>query len=141
MKHFGYCFLSCMVYFTIKDESVRFFLCKSADWWVFLCPAKPTFDWISFWYYRHVLISLTTWKSIKCHTFLVSFITHLSWPEGFACCFVTLWKIFSKIAHQTALREMRSNKAPFSYKLGLRKFALASELFVLRPYFIRHFEF
>ena len=30
----------------------------------FLCHAEPTFDWMYFWYSRHVLISLTTWKYI-----------------------------------------------------------------------------
>ena len=43
-----------------------------------------------------------------------------------------------KITHQTALRKARLNTAPLSSKVGLRKFFLASELFVLRPYFICH---
>ena len=41
---------SCLLYFTMKDESVRFFLCTSG-WWVFLCPTKQSFDWMSFWYF------------------------------------------------------------------------------------------
>ena len=47
-------------------------------------------------------------------------------------------KIFSKITHQTALREEQSNMALFFLDVGLRKFVLANELFVPRPYFIRH---
>ena len=48
-------------------------------------------------------------------------------------------KIFSKITHQTALREARSNTGPFFFsEVGLTKFVLASELFVSRPYFICH---
>ena len=76
-------------------------------------------------------------KSGKCHTFLVSFIIPLSWPEWFMSCFVTRCKIFSKITHQTTLREARTNTAPFFSEVGRTKFVLASELFVLRPYFIR----
>ena len=47
-------------------------------------------------------------------------------------------KIISEITHQTTLREARPNTAPFSSDVGLTKFVLASELFVPRPYFIRH---
>ena len=47
-------------------------------------------------------------------------------------------KIFSKITHQTALKEARPNTAAFFSDVGLTKFVLASELFVPRPYFIRH---
>ena len=36
------------------------------------------------------------------------------------------------------LRETQPNTMLFFSKVGLRKFALASELFVLRPYFTRH---
>ena len=43
--------------------SVGFFLCTSG--WGFLCPVKLTFDWMSFWCSRHVLISLSSWKYIK----------------------------------------------------------------------------
>ena len=46
---------------------------------------------------------------------------------------VTRCKIFSKITHQIALREVRPNTAPFFSEVGLRKFVSASELFVLRP--------
>ena len=42
------------------------------------------------------------------------------------------------MTHQTALREARPNTAPFFSRVGHRKFVLASELFVPRPYFIRH---
>ena len=47
-------------------------------------------------------------------------------------------KIFSKITHQTALREGRPKTAPFFSDVGLRKLVHASELFVPRPYFIHH---
>ena len=47
-------------------------------------------------------------------------------------------KLFSKITHQTALRETRPNTASFFSDVGLRKFVLASELLVPRPYFIGH---
>ena len=47
-------------------------------------------------------------------------------------------KIFSEITHQTTLKEVRPNTAPFSSDVGLTKFVLASELFVPRPYFICH---
>ena len=47
-------------------------------------------------------------------------------------------KIFSKITHQTALKEARPNTAAFFSDVGLTKFVLASELFVPRPYFICH---
>ena len=40
--------------------------------------------------------------------------------------------------YQTALRKARPNTAPFFSEVGLRKFVLDSELFVLRPYFIPH---
>ena len=37
------------------------------------------------------------------------------------------------------LRELRPNTAPFFFsEVGLRIFVLASELFIPRPYFIRH---
>ena len=36
------------------------------------------------------------------------------------------------------LREVWPNTAPFFSEVGLRKFVLAGELFVLRPYFICH---
>ena len=47
-------------------------------------------------------------------------------------------KIFLKITHQTALREVQPNMALFFSDVGLTKFVLASELFVPRPYFICH---
>ena len=47
-------------------------------------------------------------------------------------------KIFSKITHQTALREAWPNTALFFSDVGLTKFVFASELFVPRPYCIRH---
>ena len=47
-------------------------------------------------------------------------------------------KIFLEITHQTTLKEVQPNTAPFSSDVGLTKFVLASELFVLRPCFIRH---
>ena len=72
-------------------------------------------------------------KAGKWNTFLASFITPLSWQEWLTFWFVTWCKIFLKISHQTALRETTL----FS-KVGHRKFVLASELFALRPYFIRH---
>ena len=72
-------------------------------------------------------------KAGKWNTFLASFIIPLSWQEWLTFCFVTWCKIFLKISHQTARRE-----APLFSKVGLRKFVLASELFALRPYFIRH---
>ena len=77
-------------------------------------------------------------KAGEYHTFLVSFVIILSWPEWFTSCFVTRCKMFSNITHQTALREARSNTPPFFSKVGFRKFVFASELFVLRPYFIWH---
>ena len=72
-------------------------------------------------------------KAGKWNTFLVSFITPLSWQEWLTFWFATWCKIFLKISHQTALRE-----TPLFSKVGLRKFVLAGELFALRPYFIRH---
>ena len=72
-------------------------------------------------------------KAGKFHTFLVSSIKPLLWPEWIT----SRCKIFLKIIHQTALREARPNTAPFFSRVGLRKFVLARELFVLRPYFIR----
>ena len=45
-------------------------------------------------------------------------------------------KIFSKITHQTTLREAQPNMAPFLSEVGFRKFVLASELFVPRPHFM-----
>ena len=48
-------------------------------------------------------------------------------------------KIFLKITHQTALREVQPNMALFFSDVGLTKFVLASELFVPRPYFICHY--
>ena len=47
-------------------------------------------------------------------------------------------KIFSKITHQTALREARPNSVPFFSDVGFTEFIHACELFVPRPYFIRH---
>ena len=47
--------------------------------------------------------------------------------------FGTRSKIFLKMTHQIALREARPNTAPFFSEVGLRKFVLASELFVPRP--------
>ena len=47
-------------------------------------------------------------------------------------------KIFLKITHQTSLREAQPNTAPFFSDVGLTKFVFASQLFVPRPYFIRH---
>ena len=55
-------------------------------------------------------------KADECPTFLVSFITPLSWPEWFRPCFVTWCKIFSKITHQTTRRETRPKTAPFFIK-------------------------
>ena len=43
-----------------------------------------------------------------------------------------------KMTYQTTLREARLNTAPLFSKIVLRTFFLASELFVLRPYFICH---
>ena len=48
-------------------------------------------------------------------------------------------KIFLKITHQTALREVQPNTALFFSDVGLTKFVIASELFVPRPYFICHY--
>ena len=42
------------------------------------------------------------------------------------------------ITHQAALKETRPNTTPFFSEVGLRKFVLASELFIPRPYFICH---
>ena len=81
---------------------------------------------------KHYLLQLL---NAECYI-LVSFIIPLSWPEW--SCFVTQCKIFSKITHQTAPREVWPNPIPFSSKVGLRKYFLASELFVLRPYFTCH---
>ena len=53
-------------------------------------------------------------------------------------CFVARCKICSMITHQAVLREARPNTAPFFSEVGLRKFVRASELFIPRPYFIRH---
>ena len=61
-----------------------------------------------------------------------------SWPIWITSYFLTRCKIFLKITHQTTLREVRPNTASFLSKVGLRKFVLASELFVLRPHFMRH---
>ena len=47
-------------------------------------------------------------------------------------------KIFLKITHKNTLREMQPNTAPFFPEVRLRKFVLASELFVSRSYFICH---
>ena len=43
INNFGSCFFSRLLYFSMKDELVRFFLCTSG-WWVFLYPFKPIFD-------------------------------------------------------------------------------------------------
>ena len=64
---------------------------------------------------------------VKCHTFLVSFI--MSFIARMIHCFVMWCKIFSKITNQTALQEVCPNMTPFSSKVGLRKFVLASEFF------------
>ena len=85
-------------------------------------------------------------KAGKFHTFLVSLIILLSWPERFRSSFATRNKIFSINTYQPALntesltrgREARPNTAPFFSKVGLRKFVLAKGLFVLRSYFIRY---
>ena len=77
-------------------------------------------------------------KDGTCYTFLVSLIVPLSWSEWILSYFLTGCKIFLKITHQTVLREMWPNMALFFSKVGFRKFVLASELFVLRPYFICH---
>ena len=54
---------------------------------------------------------------------------------------VSLWymvqDIFEDYLGNRATR-VRSNTTPFFSEVGLRKFILASELFVPRPYFIRH---
>ena len=42
------------------------------------------------------------------------------------------------ITHQTAPREARPTTAPFFSEVDLRKFVLASELCIPRPYFMRH---
>ena len=52
----------------------------------------------------------------KGHTFLVSFIIPLSWPEWFRSCFAMSCKIFPKITHQTAVREARPIMTPFFSK-------------------------
>ena len=44
-----------------------------------------------------------------------------------------MYKIFSKVTHQTVGREVQPNTSPFFSEVGLRKFVSASELFVLRP--------
>ena len=82
------------------------------------------------------IIWYSTYESSKtgnCNTFLVSFIIPLSWPQEYRFWFDTRCKILLKITHQTMLRE-----ALTFFEVGLRKFALASELFVPRPYFIPH---
>ena len=54
-------------------------------------------------------------------------------------CFVVQCKIFSKITHHTSLREARPNTTLFFFSEAcFRKFVFASELFVPRPYFMRH---
>ena len=53
-------------------------------------------------------------------------------------CFVTRCKIFSKITHHRALTEAQPNTAPLFSEVCFRKFVFASQLFVPRPYFIRH---
>ena len=77
-------------------------------------------------------------KTGKYNTFLVSFIKPLSWPKWFLSCFIMWCKIFSKIIHQTVLREAWPNMAWLFSEVGFRKFVLASELFVAWPYFVRH---
>ena len=67
-------------------------------------------------------------KAGKCHTFLVSFIIPISWPEWITSYFLTWFKIFFKMTHPTAQREAWLNTAPFFSKVGLRKFVLASKL-------------
>ena len=47
-------------------------------------------------------------------------------------------RYFSKITQQTTLIGPRPNTAPYFSEVGLKKFVFASELFVLRLYFIRH---
>ena len=77
-------------------------------------------------------------KMVRFILFLVFFMILLSCPEWFRPGFATRYKIFLNITHQPALREARPNMALFFFKVGLRKFIVARELFVPRPYFQRH---
>ena len=47
-------------------------------------------------------------------------------------------QVLTWYAVQDIFEDYSSNMAPFFSEVGLRKFVLASELFVSRPYFIRH---
>ena len=102
------------------------------------CLRKKPVRWIqknmkNIWY-----SSYEPSKTGKCYTFLVSFIIPVLWPQWFMSPFVMQSKIFSKITHQTTLREAHPYTTLFFSEVGLRKFVLASELFVLKPYFICH---
>ena len=74
-------------------------------------------------------------KTGKFHTFLVSFMILVSYPEWSRSCFAMQYKMFSNITHQAAVREVRPSTAPFFFRACFRKCIVARELFVRSPYF------
>ena len=75
-------------------------------------------------------------KTGKCNTFLVSFNIPLGELYNDSRLPSLHMQDILEITHQTTLKEVRPNTAPFSSDVGLTKFVLASELFVPRPYFM-----
>ena len=103
------------------------------------CITKKSARWIQknmkniIWY-----SSYEPSKTGKSYTFLFTFIIPVLWPQWFMSPIIMQSKIFSKTTHQTTLREAHPYTTLFFSEVGLRRFVLASELFVLKPYFICH---